>query len=126
MEVFGVMNKVFIIDGNVNLRSAAKIMSNKNIGSLLIVKEDKIKGILTERDILKNISKLDSKISNVMSKGVITIESNATIEEAAEKMAENKIKRLPVLKNGKLAGIISMTDVIAHVREIDDEHYLIN
>lgn len=125
-EVSKIMNKAFIVDDNVTLKSAAKMMSDKNIGSLLIVKDGKIKGIITERDILKNISKLNSKVSLVMSKKVITIEAEEKIEEAIGIMSENKIKRMPVMKDGKLAGIITATDIIAHAKEINEEEFLIN
>lgn len=125
-EISKIMNKAFIVDDNVTLKGAAKMMSDKNIGSLLIVKEGKIKGIITERDILKNISKLNSKVSLVMSKKVITIEGEEKIEEAIRVMSENKIKRLPVMKGGKLAGIITATDIIAHAKEINEEEFLIN
>jgi CBS domain-containing protein len=125
-EISKIMNKAFIVDDNVTLKSAAKMMSDKNIGSLLIVKEGKIKGIITERDILKNISKLNLRVSLVMSKKVITIESEEKIEEAIGIMSENKIKRMPVMKDGKLAGIITATDIIAHAKEINEEEFLIN
>ena len=125
-EISKIMNKAFIVDDNVTLKSAAKMMSDKNIGSLLIVKDGKIKGIITERDILKNISKLNLKVSLVMSKKVITIESEEKIEEAIGIMSENKIKRLPVMQDGKLAGIITATDIIAHAKEINEEEFLIN
>ena len=125
-EISKIMNKAFIVDDNVTLKSAAKMMSDKNIGSLLIVKDGKIKGIITERDILKNISKLNLKVSLVMSKKVITIEAEEKIEEAIEDISENKIKRLPVMQDGKLAGIITATDIIAHAKEINEEEFLIN
>ena len=125
-EISKIMNKAFIVDDNVTLKSAAKMMSDKNIGSLLIVKDGKIKGIITERDILKNISKLNLKVSLVMSKKVITIEAEEKIEEAIRVMSENKIKRLPVMQDGKLAGIITATDIIAHAKEINEEEFLIN
>ena len=125
-EISKIMNKAFIVDDNVTLKSAAKMMSDKNIGSLLIVKDGQIKGIITERDILKNISKLNLKVSLVMSKKVITIEAEEKIEEAIGVMSENKIKRLPVMQDGKLAGIITATDIIAHAKEINEEEFLIN
>jgi CBS domain-containing protein len=121
MKILEIMSKAVIIDDTINLRQAAKIMSDKNIGSLIIVKSNKIKGILTERDIMKNINKLSSKVSAVMSKNVITISSNDEIENASELMGKNKIKRLPVMDDNKLAGIISITDLIAHSRNLNQD-----
>ena len=125
-EISKIMNKAFIVDGGVSLKNAAKMMSDKNIGSLLIIGDGKIKGIITERDVIKNISKLNSKVSSVMSKKVITIEACEKIEEAMGLMSENKIKRLPVLNDGKLVGIVTATDIIAHAKEINEEDFMIN
>lgn len=126
MEVSQIMNKAFIIEDNVTLKNAAKMMSVKNIGSLLIVKDSKILGIITERDILKNLNRLNAKVSSVMTRKVITIESNEELEEATNLMAENKIKRLPVVQNNNLVGIITVTDIIAHAKEINEEEFMIN
>jgi CBS domain-containing protein len=123
MLIKEIMNKAVAIEQDISLKQAAKIMSDKNIGSLVVVKGKNISGILTEKDILKNISDLDKKIHSAMSKNVITINENVDIDEAAMLMSKNKIKRLPVLdhENGKLIGIITSTDLVAHSEEISDE-----
>ena len=117
MKISKIMNKAIVVDDNIKLKEAAKIMSEKNIGSLIIMKNDKIIGIITERDILKNIKKLDSKISDAMSRNVITIKEDESLDNAALLMDRYKIKRLPVVKNEKLVGIITVTDLLAHAEE---------
>ena len=123
MLIKEIMNNAVAIEQDISLKQAAKIMSDKNIGSLVVVKGKNISGILTEKDILKNISDLDKKIHSAMSKNVITINENVDIDEAAMLMSKSKIKRLPVLdhENGKLIGIVTSTDLVAHSEEISDE-----
>lgn len=123
MRVSEVMHKVFVIDDDVSLKQAAKIMSEKGIGSLVIVNKDEIIGIVTESDILKNIDKASIKVSKIMSKNVKTIGKNETLDAAAELMAKNKIKRLPVVHEGNLVGIITATDLIANAEEIDENFF---
>ncbi len=114
MRVNEIMNKAIAIDHDVSVKEAAKIMSNKNIGSLIVLNKDKIIGIITDRDILKNISSLGKRISIVMSKNVITIDHNESLDNASLIMTENKIKRLPVVDKGKLVGVITATDIVAN------------
>ena len=123
MKVKEVMNNAAAIEQDAYVKQAVKIMSDKNIGSLIIVKNKDIVGIITERDILKNISSLNSRVSSVMSKKVITISANSELDEAARLMSKNKIRRLPVIDpaSGKLSGIITSTDLIAHSEDIEDE-----
>jgi CBS domain-containing protein len=123
MKVKEIMNKAVTESHDIKVRDAAKIMSDGNIGSLILVNGDKIAGIVTDDDILKNINKLDSGVSKVMSKNVISIDENEGIDRAAEIMRERKIKRLPVVKKGKLVGIITATDLIANSEELNEEFF---
>jgi len=121
MKVKGAMNKAIAVEHNITLHEAADIMSHKNIGSLIAVKKGQILGIVTERDVMKNLSKLDSKIGTVMARKVVTINEDSDLDEAALLMAKNKIRRLPVTRNGELVGMITSTDLIAHSEEISEE-----
>jgi CBS domain-containing protein len=101
---------------NQPLIEAIQLMYKFNIGSIIVIQRAKPVGIITDRDIIRNIamSQLDPvnlKAKDLMSTPLITIEENATIEEAAQIMIRRKIKRLPVLKGKKLAGIITVTDI---------------
>lgn len=115
------MNKVIAIDHEVSVKEAAKIMSNRNIGSLIVLKKNKIAGVMTERDIMKNISSLGKKITSVMSKNVITIDQGETIDNAALIMTEKRIKRLPVVDKEKLIGIITATDIVANSDVLNED-----
>lgn len=124
MRLKEVMNKVVVIDHDVNLKQAAQIMSNKNIGSLVVLKKNKIVGIVTERDIMKNISSLSKKISSVMSKTVVTLDHNESLDNAALIMTEKKVKRLPITDKGKLVGIVTATDIIANSDVLNEDFFL--
>lgn len=112
MRVSDIMNKVVAVDENITVKEAAKIMTDRGIGSLVIMKGEKVKGIATDRDLLRNMGKSNQKVSAIMSRDVITIDESESIDNAAIMMSENNIKRLPALSNGKLVGIITATDII--------------
>jgi len=123
MKVKEIMNKAVTESHDITLRDAARVMSDMNIGSLILMNKDKIVGIVTDTDILKNLNKLEVGISKVMSKNVITIEDDESLEDAANLMAEKKIKRLPVLRDEKLLGIITATDLIANSDELNEDFF---
>jgi CBS domain-containing protein len=111
-----VMNKnVVVAKPIVTLREAAKVMGEMNMGSLVIMEEDKIVGIVTSTDILKAIGEGKDPdkvtISEIATKNVITIQADEPLEKAVDIMVKNKIKKLPVLMNEKLVGIITVSDI---------------
>jgi len=123
MQVKEIMKKVITASPKLTVKEVAKLMSDKGIGSVVIIQNSKIVGIVTERDILKHFSSLSRQnltIEKIMSKDVKTIDARATINEAATIMSENKIKRLPVVEKGKLVGIVTATDLIAHSEYFDE------
>jgi len=125
MKVKEMMNKAVAIEHNITLKEAAKIMSSRNIGCLVIIRNGKVVGIVTERDIMRNISNLNEKISSIMARKVITISPDDDIDDAALLMTKHKIRRLPVVdsESGELVGIITSTDLIAHSEDISEEFF---
>ncbi|WP_456371807.1 CBS domain-containing protein [Methanocaldococcus sp.] len=102
---------------NMTVYDIANIMKEKDIGAVVIVEGKEPIGIVTERDIIrrvvaKNLKPKEILAEEVMSKKIITIPQNASINEAAKIMAKYKIKRLPVVKDGELVGIITESDII--------------
>lgn len=100
------------------LREAAETMADNHIGCLVVKSNGKVSGIITDRDILVFIAdethkSLDSyRVKDVMTDYVITIRSTSPIEKAVKLMTENRIKKIPVVDDEKLAGIITMSDII--------------
>lgn len=112
-----VMNReVVVINPKISLREAARTMCEKHIGSLIVLEEGDIVGIITQTDILKAVAEekdLDTTlVEDVMNKKVYTIDYEKTVEDAVNLMMEKRIKRLPVTKEGKLVGIITASDII--------------
>jgi CBS domain-containing protein len=112
-----VMNKnVTVVGPDISLKEAARVMYEKHIGSLIITEDEKIVGILTQTDVLKAIAlekDLETTlVEEVMNKKVATIDYEKSVEDAVNLMIEQRIKRLPVIKEGKLVGIITASDII--------------
>jgi CBS domain-containing protein len=110
---------VLTIDSQKTVYEAAELMTLKEVGDILVTEADLPMGIVTERDFARRVvakrRPLDTKISDVMSKPLITIGPNATLIEAARKMVDNRIRRLPVLERHKLVGIIVVSDFARHL-----------
>lgn len=109
---------IMVVHPDTTIKDAAKIMTQQRVGSLLVVEDSKLVGIITELDIIWKVvaGDLDPKITlvrDVMTKEVITIKANQTLEDATQAMVENNIKKLPVLEGDKLVGIITATDLIS-------------
>jgi CBS domain-containing protein len=105
---------------------AASIMKERNVGTVIVVDESRqIKGIITDRTIAlsvaehKDLHKMN--VSDIMSKNVITTNSNDDIETALRIMKENNVRRLPVKDKGKLVGIVSVADLAIELKEELDE-----
>jgi CBS domain-containing protein len=119
--------KLLTMTEDATINDVIDLMVENHAGSVIIVdkeEEDKVVGIVTERDILCKIinhkKPLDLPIKEIMTRNVITISPNDTIEKAAQIMTENKIKKLPVVENGKLVGIITLTDIVASGIKLED------
>ncbi|MGQ0738501.1 MAG: CBS domain-containing protein [Bacteroidota bacterium] len=96
---------------------ALEIMAEKNIGSIMIMQGDQYKGIITERDysrkiVLKGKSSTDTKVADIMSTDLPSVKPSDSIEHCMGLMTEKNIRYMPVFDNDKLAGIISMSDVV--------------
>jgi CBS domain-containing protein len=119
LQVEDVMvEKVVTTEEDTTVMQAVKIMNKLEIGCLIVVKKGKPAGILTERDLLRRVlakSKDPKKtmVSEVMTKPLVFSKPHMEVEEAVKLMFKMKIKKLPVVgKNGQLAGLITLTDLV--------------
>ncbi len=115
-------NNVRTLGPDASVKDAADKMAKYWMGSIVIVAGDSIEGIITERDIMSKIvvkgkDPSKTKIRQVMSANVITVEESKPLSEAVKLMKAHDIKKLPVTKNGKLSGIITTTDIITAMNE---------
>lgn len=97
---------------------AVRVLSDKNIGALVVVDDaGDIAGILSERDVVANLADgsaelLAAPVSRIMTRDVFTCSPSDTTEQLMSQMTNSRIRHLPVKENGKLAGIISIGDVV--------------
>ncbi|MGZ8510558.1 MAG: CBS domain-containing protein [Chitinophagaceae bacterium] len=99
------------------VRDALKLMAEKNIGSVVVMENDHYLGIVTERDysrkvILKGKHSDDTRVSEIMSEDLPNVRPGDTIDLCMSLMTQQNIRYLPVFENNKLAGIISISDVV--------------
>jgi len=116
VQVSEVMNRANITEtAAATLRDAASRMWKQQTGSLVVCHEEEILGIITERDIMKAVARGDdleaTPVSAVMTRSVLTVEPETSIEEAAQHMATRWIRHLPVVTDGKLVGMVSQRDL---------------
>ena len=114
---------VVTIDENRTAFEAAKIMTEKGISSLIVLKDQNPVGIVTERDFVKKICIKELKISHVkvnevMSKIRTFADPDIPIEVAVQRMVNHKIRRLPIMETGQVVGIITVTDLAKYLRTI--------
>lgn len=112
--------QIFSVTASTSVLDALKLMTEKNISALLIMEGDNVSGIFTERDyarkiVLQGKASKDTPISEVMTANLITITPTDTIELCMQLMSEKHIRHLPVVANDKVAGMISIGDVVKFI-----------
>ena len=121
-KVRDIMQKnVITIENLKKAHDAAIILKEREISFLVVVKEGKPIGIVSERDIVRKIvadnnDAQTTQLEIIMSKNFKWVEPNASIESAVQKMLNNNIRRLVVLENENLAGVITQTDLTEFLR----------
>jgi CBS domain-containing protein len=111
---------VLTIKPNATLADAVELLAEKRIGAVLILGADhRIAGILSERDIVRALAErgrdaLDEPVSAAMTRKVSTCHERETISEIMERMTTGKFRHVPVVELGRLAGIVSIGDVVKH------------
>jgi CBS domain-containing protein len=108
---------------------ALQLMSEKNLGAVLVLKNDIVVGIISERDYARKIilhgkHSKDTLVKEIMSSMVIYVNTSLSVEECMALMINKRIRHLPVIENGRLSGIISIGDVVDAV--IDEKKFIID
>ena len=107
-----------------SVKEAACLMNESMIGCLIVISgTGKIEGIVTERDILTDVvaegkDPCSVNIGEIMTKDIVVITPDASLEDAADVMTAKKIKKLPVVQGGKLVGIVTATDLVAYEKDL--------
>jgi CBS domain-containing protein len=120
--------EVWTISPDALVYDALKLMADKGVGALPVLDEGQLVGLISERDyarkvILKGKSSLETPVSEIMTRRVVCVSLEQTIEGCMALMTEEHIRHLPVLKDNRLAGIISIGDVVKGI--ISQQEFLI-
>ncbi|KAF2082962.1 CBS domain-containing protein [Flavobacterium sp. GN10] len=117
---------VYSIFSNLTVYDALKVMGEKNIGAILVMDDNILKGILSERDyarkiVLKDKSSKETFVHEIMESHVFTVKLSDNLEDCMELMSEKRIRHLPVLEDGNVVGVISISDVVKAIIEIQKD-----
>ena len=122
-QIRDIMEKnVITIEKNRTAQDAAKIIAEKDISFLVVMNDDLPEGVLSESDFVRKIAAEDRKssdvpISEIMSYKFRSVGPTTTIEDAVQKMLNNNIRRLLILEDDKLVGVITQTDLASYLRD---------
>jgi CBS domain-containing protein len=113
-------NQAWSIDPQATVYEALQLMSDKEVGAILVLEEGKVVGIFTERDyarklILKGKFSKDTAVRELMTQEVLYVDPHNTIDDCMVLMTNNRVRHLTVLDNGQLVGIVSMGDMVKHI-----------
>jgi len=110
--------KVYTIRSEASAQEAAQLLDQHRISGLPVVDEgNDIIGIVTEADIISKVDKEGLRVSDIMSTEVTSVNEETPVSEIALLLTERKIKRVPVVQDGKLVGIVSRADIVHAVAQ---------
>jgi len=118
--------EVYSVPSTITVYEALGVMSEKNIGAILIIEDTVLKGILSERDYARKIA-LKAKSSKktfvyeIMEENVVTVKPSDNLEYCMELMDAKRVRHLPVIENNLIIGIISISDVVKSIIEMQKE-----
>ena len=119
-------SEVYAIPPHATVYEALQMLADKNVGALLVMQDDAVVGIISERDyarkvVLKGKFSKDVPVSEIMSSHILRIDPDQDVETCMELMTDKRVRHLPVVENGRVVGIISIGDIvkaiIAHKEE---------
>jgi CBS domain-containing protein len=110
-------NEVWSVSPDSTMIDALNLLAKKDVGALMVTKDGKMVGIVSERDFVRSIAKtgqvlLHSTVERYMTTEISSVKPDATIEQCMQMMTDKHIRHLPVLENDKLVGVISIGDVV--------------
>ena len=117
---------VHSIVSTITVYDALKVMGEKNVGAVLVIEDNVLKGILSERDyarkiVLKNKASKDTFVHEIMEKDVITVKPTDDLDFCMGIMSKRRVRHLPVVENDAVTGVISIGDVVKAIIEIQKE-----
>jgi CBS domain-containing protein len=119
-------SQIYTVLPNITVFEALKVMCEKNIGAILIMEGNTLKGILSERDyarkiVLKDKTSKDTLVHEIMEADVTTVNPSDSIDSCMELMSAKRVRHLPVVANNEVLGIISIGDVVQAIIEVQKD-----
>jgi CBS domain-containing protein len=123
-NIGGVLNQksgeIYSVAPDAMVFEAIKLMAEKNVGALLVMKGQKLVGVLSERDYTRKVflrgkSSKETRVDEIMSKDVFTTSLLEGVDKCLALMTDKHIRHLPVLETGKVVGVVSIGDLVKHV-----------
>jgi len=119
---------VYTITPTASVFDAVKLMAEKSIGALVVMAEQQVVGIITERDYARKIilmarSSKDTPVRDIMTSAVMYVRPDQASEECMVLMTENRLRHLPVMEGGKLIGLVSIGDLVKDI--ISEQKFMI-
>ena len=119
--------EVFSVTAHDSVRRAIEVMATRHVGALLVMNQETLLGIISERDyarkvILKNRSSQDTPVSDIMTAPAVTVAPEDTVHHCMQIMTEKRFRHLPVVKNGRVLGMLSIGDLVKAVIQEQSEH----
>ena len=111
---------VYSISPQTSVTEALAVMTDKNVGSVVIASGDRLLGVFSERDYVRKVRpcadvKPETPVEDLMTCNVLTVSPTQTVEDCMNLMTDNRVRHLPVVEHGKLVGIITIGDVVKAV-----------
>lgn len=119
---------VHTIGPSATVFDAVKLMAEKNIGALVVTQDDRVVGIVSERDYARKIillarSSKETPLSAIMTTRVMVVSPEQSSQQCMALMTENRLRHLPVIESGKLIGVVSIGDLVADI--ISEQKFII-
>lgn len=125
-------HQLWFVDAGSTVYEAIALMAEKNVGALPVMKDSRLLGMISERDytrkvVLQGRISRETPVSDIMTKNVITVTGEDSVEECLEIMTRNHVRHLPVMDDDRLAGLVSIGDLVnwiiqAQSNTIEDLH----
>ena len=120
---------IWCVRSDQSVLDAIRLMAEKGIGALLVIDDDRLSGILSERDyarkvILENRSSRDTRVKDIMTRNPITVTRASSVADCMSMMTENDFRHLPVVEDNQVIGMISIGDLVKAV--IKEQQFTIN
>jgi CBS domain-containing protein len=119
--------QVFSVSPGDSVRQAIEIMATRHVGALLVLDQDRLLGIISERDyarkvILMNRSSQDTSVRDIMTAPAVTVSPEASVHECMQLMTARRFRHLPVVEEGRVVGVLSIGDLVKAVIDEQSAH----